>query len=107
LKAQGWPARRNWQGGGQGGGDILGGPQDVHIEVKHRERCAMWEWIAQARAEARPSDIPVVAFTRNREGWYAALPLTDLLSLLAWRETNAPALVTQPEAGLTREGSQP
>src|SRR5215475_2327677 len=54
LHARGWTkARRNFQSGGQGGGDIINGPSDVHVEVKHRERAAIWEWIEQAEEEAR------------------------------------------------------
>lgn len=79
-------ARRNFMSGGQGGGDILGVP-GVHIEVKRQERCSIWEWIKQATADARPTDTPVVAFRRNGDGWYAALPLDDLLALIAARET--------------------
>lgn len=82
----GWHARRNWQSGGQGGGDILGGPTDVHVEVKHRERCAIWEWLAQAEADARPTDMPVVVFRRNHSKWYATVPLDELLALLRLRE---------------------
>lgn len=87
LHRFGWrSARRNFQSGGQGGGDIIAGPTDLHLEVKHRERCAIWEWISQAQAEARPTDTPVVIFRRNRSGWYAAVPLEDLLDLVALRE---------------------
>lgn len=83
LRAHGWPgARRNFQSGGQGGGDVLGGPQDFHVEVKHRERCAIWEWIDQAAGECRPTETPAVFFRRNRSQWYAAIPLEDLLGLL-------------------------
>lgn len=89
LRSMGWAgARRNFQSGGQGGGDVIGGPGDVHIEVKHREACRIWEWIAQAHAEARPTDLPVVAFRRNRSGWYAAVPLDELLALIKLREAS-------------------
>jgi hypothetical protein len=86
LKARGWNARRNFQSGGQGGGDVIGGPPDVHIEVKHRERAAIYEWLAQAEGECRPTDLPVVFFRRNRCGWYAVLPADELLALLQLRE---------------------
>lgn len=87
LKAHGWAgARRNFQSGGQGGGDIIGGPAGCNVEVKHRERCSIWEWIAQSEADAQPTDIPLVFFRRNRCGWYALLPLEELLPLLALRE---------------------
>lgn len=85
--AHGWrSARRNFQSGGQGGGDIIEGPPDVHLEVKHREACRIWEWIAQAEGERRPTDIPAVIFRRNRSGWYAAIPVEDLFTLLKLRE---------------------
>lgn len=87
LKAAGWKgAYRNFQSGGQGGGDVIGGPAGVHLEVKHRERAAIWEWIAQAEADARPTDIPAVVFRRNRSSWYATVPLDELLALLKLRE---------------------
>ena len=86
LHAAGWRyARRNFQSGGQGGGDIINGPTDWHLEVKHRERAAIWEWIAQAEDERRPTDSPAVIFRRNLQGWYAAIPLDDFLELLADR----------------------
>lgn len=85
----GWTsAYRNFQSGGQGGGDILRGPRDVHLEVKHRERCAIWEWIAQAEGERRPTDMAAVIFRRNRSQWYAAIPAEELFALLRFREDN-------------------
>lgn len=87
LRAFGWKgARRNFQSGGQGGGDVIGGPADVHLEVKHRERCAIWEWIGQAEAEARPTDTPCVVFRRNRSPWYVAIPADEYFALLQLRE---------------------
>jgi Holliday junction resolvase len=89
LHSFGWTsARRNFQSGGQGGGDIINGPADVHIEVKHHERCSIWAWIAQAESEARPTDVPLVAFRRNRSQWYATVPLDEYLALLRLRETS-------------------
>lgn len=87
LRGLGWTAaRRNFQSGGQGGGDVIGGPQGVHVEVKHRERCAIWEWIAQAANEARPTDCPAVFFRRNRSPWYVAVPADEYLELVKFRE---------------------
>lgn len=87
LHRFGWTgARRNFQSGGQGGGDIIGGPADVHIEVKHHERCSIWEWIAQAEGEARPTDAPAVFFRRNRSGWKVCVDADEYLALLRLRE---------------------
>lgn len=88
LHAYGWTsAYRNFGSGSQGGGDIIGGPGDTHLEVKHREACRIWEWIAQAEDEARPTDLPVVVFRRNRSQWYAAIPADELFALLKLRES--------------------
>lgn len=86
LRARGWNARRNFGSGSQGGGDIIGGPPDVHLECKYRERAAVWEWLAQAEGDARATDIPVVVFRRNRCDWYAILPADELFALLQLRE---------------------
>jgi hypothetical protein len=87
LHRFGWKtARRNFQSGGQGGGDVIEGPANLHVEVKHRERCAIWDWIAQATTEARPTDTPAVFFRRNRSAWYVAVPAEDYLELVAMRE---------------------
>lgn len=86
LRAHGFEAaRRNFRSGADGGGDITG-VAGVSIEVKRRERCAIWEWLDQTHHDARPTDIPLLVFRRNRSGWFAALPLEDLLPLLQLRE---------------------
>jgi hypothetical protein len=86
FRALGWAARRNFGSGSQGGGDIIGGPQGIHVEVKRRERCEIWSWIAQAAAEARPTDMPAVFFRRNRSQWYVAVPADEFLALVKFRE---------------------
>lgn len=88
LRAMGWTsARRNFGSGSQGGGDIVGGPADVHLECKHHERCSIWEWISQAEGDARPTDLPVVVFRRNRSQWMACIPADELFALLKLRES--------------------
>lgn len=88
VRAAGWRrARRNFASGAAGGGDITAGPRGIHLEIKHHERAAIYEWILQAELDARGTgDIPVVAFRRNHSRWYAAIPLEELLELLAGRD---------------------
>jgi hypothetical protein len=88
LRAAGWiTARRNFRSGAHGGGDITGGPTDTHWECKCVEALNVWKALDQAQRDARPTDLPVVAFKRNRSSWYAAIPLNELLALLALRDT--------------------
>jgi hypothetical protein len=61
----------------------LGNGRLVHSEVKRQERLQLWQWLAQAVAEAPPDAFPVVAFRRSRGEWYAALPLAALIALIA------------------------
>ena len=75
-------ARRNFMSGGAGGGDLTGIP-NVHVECKRRETVKVWEWLAQAEADARPTDLAIVAFRRSRSRSYGIVPLEDLLGLLA------------------------
>lgn len=87
LHRFGWKgARRNFMSGGYGGADIVNGPAGVSIEVKYQERTTIWEYIAQCEDAAAPTDVPLVAFRRNRSRWYACLPLEDVLDLLRLRD---------------------
>lgn len=54
----------------------------LHVEVKRQERLQLWQWVAQADAEAPPGTVPVVAFRRSRDEWRACLSLADLLRLI-------------------------
>lgn len=86
LRDAGWPhARRVFDSGSSGGGDVQG-PPGVVFEVKRAEKLNIWQALEQAEAGATNRELPVVAFRRNRSGWYAALPLDELLALLKLRE---------------------
>jgi len=78
----GWSPRRNWMSGGQGGGDIIEGPPGTSTEVKWQNSISIWACLEQARNGASPTDIPILAFKRDRSDWYAAIPLEDLCDLL-------------------------
>lgn len=84
VRASGWPdARRTSDGRSQAGrGDISGGPAGFHLEVRRRERADIWRWLADAEQASGDGTTPVVVFRRSRSGWWAALPLQELLPLL-------------------------
>lgn len=85
LWKHGWhDACRTSDGRAQiGRGDIADGPEGVHIEVRRRESLHIWGALQTAERDADDGQVPVVAFRRNRTGWYAAVPLEWLLELLA------------------------
>lgn len=57
----------------------------IHWQIKRVERLNIWLALAQAETEAIGPDLPVVAFRRNRSGWYCALDAEALVALLDWR----------------------
>jgi hypothetical protein len=70
-------------------GDIKGIP-DLHLEVRRRETLSIEAWCREVE-EKCDGRIPAVAFRRNNQPWRVALPLTDLLHLLAnQRSTDDP-----------------
>jgi hypothetical protein len=84
-------------------GDLYG-DIPVHLEVKRAERLKIPEWLAQAREDAPAGVTPVVAFRRNREPWYAVLPLDALVALLAVARMVDPTKVPyMPPARLMRD----
>ena len=82
LRAHGYTgAHRNFQSGGQGGGDLADAIPDVHIEAKRHERVALPQWWRQACADARPTDSVWVVHRGNQQPLMVTLLLTDLVPL--------------------------
>ena len=88
LKAAGWPhADRTSNGKAQNTrGDIMNGPQGVHIEIKRQEKLNICSALDQAISDANPLDVPIVIHRPSRHEWMATLKLEDLLTYLAARE---------------------
>lgn len=60
----------------------LGGCDDGNadvfaVEVKRQEKLNLPAWIEQAKKQAKPGQIPVLAYRRNREPWQFLI-ITDL-----------------------------
>lgn len=85
LKARGIEARRGQQYAG--GGDspdviatgILG---QTHIEVKRREAGNPYDWLDQAKGDAKDGYVPVVAHKRNGKDWIAILDMDHFLQVM-------------------------
>lgn len=57
-----------------------------HIQVKRTERFEVWKALEQAETEAAPTDLPIVAFRRNRSRWYCVVDAAELVALLRLKE---------------------
>lgn len=82
LRDRGFDVRRNLDQVRDGGSDVLGF-DGFAVECKRSERLRVWEAVEQAAAAAKPDQVPLVCFRRNRDGWQAILPLEELLALLS------------------------
>jgi hypothetical protein len=81
-----WPeAGRNLDQFGPRKMDVINTP-GVHWQCKHVEKLNIWAALDQAITESVATDVPVVAFKRNRSAWFAALELDELIPLLRLKE---------------------
>tara|TARA_R110002110_G_scaffold71771_7_gene191506 strand:- start:249 stop:668 length:420 start_codon:yes stop_codon:yes gene_type:complete len=73
--------RRSQQyAGGVDSADVVGGPDDLHWEVKHQERMRLYDWIDQAVADSGERT-PLVLHRQNRKEWLVTLRVNDLVAL--------------------------
>ena len=81
-------ARRGQQYSGLGGDDVVGVPH-VHIEAKCRERGhgELYDWMAQAKGDAKNGEIPIVIHKRNHCADLVTMEFSDWIKL--YREWEA------------------
>lgn len=81
-----WPeAKRNLDQQGDDKRDCVE-VAGIHFQIKRVEKLNIWAALEQAITEAKPHDVPVVAFRRNRSPWFGALEMDELIPLLRLRE---------------------
>lgn len=73
----GGKARRGQQfAGGADSPDVISDYPGIHLEVKRTERGNPYDWLAQARRDAR-GKCPVVLHRRNNQPWLMIMELSD------------------------------
>src|ERR1700691_5038342 len=83
LGEHGFPrARRGQQFSGLGDSPDVVGVPGVHVEVKRVEKGTLYDWMAQAKRDAKAGNIPVVMHRRSRQDWVAILPLDEFLKMV-------------------------
>lgn len=87
FKAHGYEARRGQQySGANGDADVVGVPH-IHIECKARENGhgAAYDWMSQAKADAREGELPVVIHKKNNCNVLVTMEFEDWVQLYkAW-----------------------
>lgn len=80
-KDYGYDARRGQQYcGANGDADVVGLP-GIHIEAKHQERMQLYDWMTQAKSDAKDGEIPAVFHKKNNCEILVTLPLDEFMRI--------------------------
>ena len=81
LKGHGFNARRGQQySGANGDADVVGLP-GIHIEAKHCEKLKPYDWMEQAKHDAKTEEIPIVVFKKNRHEVLVQMRFEDFMKM--------------------------
>jgi Holliday junction resolvase len=89
LREHGYDTRRTAQYCGNTGdaADVVGLP-DIHIEAKHQERMQLYDWMAQAKRDAKGGLLPAVFHKKNNANILVTMEFEDWLKLYERGGTN-------------------
>ena len=85
-------ARRTAQYCGNTGdaSDVIGLP-GLHVEAKHQERMTLYDWMAQAKRDAKGKRLPAVFHKKNNAPILVTMELDDFLEIYKeWEAGQAP-----------------
>jgi len=87
FRAEGFKdARRGQQYSGIGGDDVVGIPY-IHVECKHQEKMHLYDWMSQAKHDAKDDEIPIVIHKKNNCADLVTMEFRDWIEL--YREWEA------------------
>ena len=77
-----WNHKRNTQATAYGGfhnADVnIPELSDIHIEVKNTKNASLPSWIEKNNEDCPPSKCPIIAWKKERDGWYWILKMEHL-----------------------------
>ena len=81
LREYGYECRRGQQYcGANGDADVVGLPH-IHIEAKHQEQMRLYDWMDQAKRDARPGEYPVVFHKKNNADILVTMTFEDFMEM--------------------------
>lgn len=81
-------ARRGQQYSGANGDADVVGLEGIHIEAKHVESMRLYDWIDQAKRDARSDELPAVFHKKNNAEILVTMPLPAWMELYKAYELN-------------------
>ena len=91
FREYGYKARRTVQYCGNTGdaSDVVGLP-GIHIEAKHQETMRLYDWMAQAKRDAKAGNLPAVFHKKNHAEILVTMTLDDWMQLYqGWELTRS------------------
>ena len=91
LRDLGYDARRTAQYCGNTGdaADLVGLP-GLHIEAKHQETMRLYDWMAQAKRDAKGKKLPAVFHKKNNASILVTMELVDFMEIYREWEAGQP-----------------
>ena len=90
LRDYGYDCRRGQQfSGANGDADVVGLPH-IHIEGKHREMWDVYDFLSQAKADAREGELPAVFARKNHCPVVVIMELDDWMKVYREFEASVP-----------------
>lgn len=82
LREHGYDARRTAQYCGNTGeaADVIGLP-GLHIEAKHQETMRLYDWMAQAKRDAKGQKLPAVFHKKNNSSILVTMEFDDFMEI--------------------------
>ena len=82
FRELGYEARRTAQYCGNTGeaADVIGLP-GLHIEAKHQEQMRLYEWMAQAKRDAKGKSLPAVFHKKNNAPILVTMEMEDFMEI--------------------------
>lgn len=81
LREYGYECRRGQQYcGANGDADVVGLP-NIHIEAKHQERMQLYDWMEQAKRDAKQGEYPVVFHKKNNADILVTMTFDDWMEV--------------------------
>lgn len=93
-------AHRTAQHMGKDGGeaDVKGLP-GVHVEVKRTEALRLWDALAQAKRDAAPGELPIVAHRPNNSPWIVIMDASVFFDFYREWEAGQSLMATETPNG--------
>lgn len=81
MKARGYNCRRGQQYcGANGDADVIG-LLGIHIEAKRQEKMQLYDWMEQAKRDAKPDELPAVFHKKNNREILVTMTFEDWMKI--------------------------